>query len=565
MDVKKLVRKWALQNAVKYNGNAEVGAVVGKLIAEDPQIKPQLGKLMKDIKTIIEDVNATPTEKQRAELQKIAPELLEEKHETEERVLKPLPNAVKGKVIMRFAPSPSGPLHIGHAYVSSLNSEYCRLYNGKFIWRIEDTDADKIYLPAYEIQPKEAQWLTKNNVKEVFIQSDRLHSYYDYAEKLLTKGHAYVCTCTADAFHELANKKKECPCRNLSIKEHTARWDRMFTTFQQGQAVVRIKTDMQHPNPAMRDWPALRINLTTHARQGTEERVWPLMNFAVTIDDHEMGITHAIRAKEHMDNEKKQKYVYDYFGWKPPTNLYVGRINFIGLEISKTKTKEKIERGEYSGWDDIRLPFLASLKRRGYQPDAFINWAIDVGVTETDKTITAEDFFKSLNHFNKEVIDPTSNRYFFIWDSVKVTVDKAPEQTIKLDLHPDNPKQGKRTFKTKTEFYLTRDDYEALKQNKLYRLMGCLNFVRKKYKLIFESQKYEDYKERGEAIMHWLPVDEKTVDVEVLMPDSTLKKGLGEAKLSSLKVGDIVQLERLGFCRLDKKKDNTLKFWYAHR
>ncbi|MBI4140718.1 glutamate--tRNA ligase [Candidatus Woesearchaeota archaeon] len=565
MDIKKLARKWALQNAVKYNGKADVGAVIGKLIAEDPKIKPQLGKLMKDIKTIIEDVNFTPTEKQRQELENIAPELLEEKHETEERILKPLPNAIKGKVIMRFAPSPSGPLHIGHAYVASLNSEYCRLYDGEFIWRIEDTDADKIYPPAYEIQPKEAQWITKNNVKKVFIQSDRLHTYYDYAEKLLNKGHAYVCTCTQDEFKALSQKKKECQCRNLPVKENLSRWDKMFTTFQQGQAVVRIKTDMQHPNPAMHDWPALRINCTKHARTGTEERVWPLMNFAVAIDDHEMGITHAIRAKEHMDNEKKQKYVYDAFGWKTPTNLYVGRINFIGLDVSKTKTKEKIERGEYTGWDDIRLPFLASLKRRGYQPDAFINWAIDVGVTETDKTITAEDFFKSLNHFNKAIIDQQSNRYFFVWDPAKVTVQNAPVQTIKLDMHPDNPKKGKRTFKTKTDFYLTRDDYEALKQNKLYRLMDCLNFVRKKDKLLFESQKYEDYKERGEAIMHWLPVEEKTVQVEVLMPDATVKKGVGEAKLSQLKVGEIVQLERLGFCKLDAKEKGKLIFWYAHR
>ncbi|MBI4141958.1 glutamate--tRNA ligase, partial [Candidatus Woesearchaeota archaeon] len=440
MDVKKLARKWALQNAVKYNSKADIGAVIGKLIAENPSIKKDLGKLMKDIKAEIDDVNSTPAEKQRTELEKIAPELLEEKHETEERVLKPLPNAVKGKVIMRFAPSPSGPLHIGHAYVASLNSEYCRLYEGKFIWRIEDTDADKIYPPAYEIQPKEANWLTKNNVKKVFVQSDRLHTYYDHAEKLISRGHAYVCTCSAEEFRQLAQKKKACLCRDLTVKENLARWDKMFTTFEPGEAVVRIKTDIQHPNPAIRDWPALRINCTKHARQGTEERVWPLMNFAVAIDDHEMGITHAIRAKEHMDNEKKQKYVYDYFEWKMPTNLYVGRINFIGLDVSKTKTKEKIERGEYSGWDDIRLPFLASLKRRGYQPEAFINWAIDVGVTETDKTITAENFFKSLNHFNKEIIDPVSNRYFFVWDTVKVTVEKAIPQTVKLDVHPDHTK-----------------------------------------------------------------------------------------------------------------------------
>jgi len=565
MDTKLLARKWALQNAFKYNGQAEVGAVVGKLISEDPAIKKELGKLMKQIKEIVQDVNSISAERQKAELQKIAPELLEEKHETEERVLKPLPNAVKGKVVMRFAPSASGPLHVGHAYTGSLNSEYCRIYDGKFIWRMEDTDADKTDSIAYALQPEQAKWLTKSNVKEFVIQSDRLHTYYDYAERAISKSYAYVCTCTADDFHNMANNKKECPCRNLTVKENLARWDKMFAEYKPGEAVVRIKTDMKHPNPAMRDWPALRINDTKHPRTGTEEKVWPLMNFAVVVDDHDMGITHAIRGKEHMDNEKKQKYLADYFGWKMPTNLYLGRINFQGLEISKTKTKEKIARGEYTGWDDIRLPFLAALKRRGYQPDAFINWAVDIGVTETDKTITAEDFFKSLNHFNRVIIEPKANRYFFIWNPVKVKIENAPKQNVSIDSHPNYPEKGKRTFKTNDSFYLTRDDYESLKQNKLYRLMDCLNFTRKKTNLIFDSQKYEEYKERGETIMHWLPENEKLPEVEVLMPDATLKKGLAEKGVEQLKIGDIIQFERLGFCRLDEKKNEKLIFWYAHR
>ncbi|MBI4141984.1 hypothetical protein HY484_03610 [Candidatus Woesearchaeota archaeon] len=95
--------------------------------------------------------------------------------------------------------------------------------------------------------------------------------------------------------------------------------------------------------------------------------------------------------------------------------------------------------------------------------------------------------------------------------------------------------------------------------------MDCLNFVRKKNKLLFESQKYEDYKEKGTAIMHWLSAEEKTINVEVLMPDASVKKGIGEEKLKQLKVGDVVQLERLGFCRLDSKEKEKLKFWYAHR
>ncbi|UCC61377.1 MAG: glutamate--tRNA ligase, partial [Dehalococcoidia bacterium] len=129
-----------------------------------------------------------------------------------------------------------------------------------------------------------------------------------------------------------------------------------------------MKTDINHPNPAMRDFPLMRINEHTHPRKGTEFRVWPLMNLAVFVDDVESGMTHIIRAKEHMSNAQRQEFLYRYFNKPIPETYFVGRINFTDLRISCSKTKVLIEEGKYSGWDDIRLPFLLALKRRGYQP-----------------------------------------------------------------------------------------------------------------------------------------------------------------------------------------------------
>jgi len=453
-------------------------------------------------------------------------------------------------IVMRFAPSPSGPLHLGHAYILNLNSEYCRNYKGKLIIRIEDTNPENIDKDAYEMIPKDANWATKNNVDKVYIQSDRLEIYYDYAKKIINLGKAYVCTCDNEVFKRLISEKKPCPCRNLPPKENAERFQKMFSFYKQGEAVLRIKTDLENPNPAMRDWPAMRINETPHPRTGKKYRVWPLMNFSVVVDDHEMKVTHTIRAKDHMDNEKRQKYVADYFKWEMPENIYVGRINFIGMPLSTSETRKGIEEGKYDGWEDIRLPFLRALKKRGYQPEAFINYALDVGITKTDKKTTEEEFFKIINHFNKEVIEPTSKRYFFIENPKKVKIKDAPKLTAKLPSHPDYPKLGTRTIKTTDEFYIQ----DELEKDKAYRFMHLFNFKDNK----FISKEYD--KELKAKLIHWLPIS-GDVNIEVHMPNGSIKKGLAEEGVKDVKNGEIIQFERFAFVRrIDKNV-----FYYLHK
>ncbi|MEM4282454.1 MAG: glutamate--tRNA ligase [Candidatus Woesearchaeota archaeon] len=568
--IKEAIRKWALQNAITYKYQANVGAVLGKILAELPELKEEAASLRKLVSEIVAEINAMPPDKQLDELKRIAPELLEKKPKTKEKELEALPNATKGKVVMRFAPSPSGPLHIGHALVLSLNSEYCRLYDGKLILRIEDTNPENIYEPAYRMIPEEANWLTKGNIAKVVFQSDRLHTYYDYAEKIIAAGKGYVCTCNPDSFRELIAKKKACPCRELPIKEQLLRWDRMFSGYEPGEAVVRIKTDLNDPNPAMRDWPALRINHTVHPRTGTSERVWPLMNFAVAIDDHELGITHTIRGKDHMDNAKRQSHIFDIFGWEKPTHLYFGRINFTGLELSSSATKALIAQGKYSGWDDIRLPFIAALRRRGYQPDAFIRYAIDIGISLADKSISAGDFFKALDAHNREIVDKIANRYFFVENPIKIEIANVPELSPRVELHPDFLERGFREFIIEKSFYISSEDFATIKPDTIYRLIGCLNFIKKGKRFVFDSASYDAFwKQHGKGNLHWLPADgpmaSELVKVEVIMADGSRLSGLGEPMLKNLKLGEIVQFERRFFARLDEKKKDMLIFWYLHK
>ena len=564
MELSKLIRKYALQNAVSFSGKANPGAVIGKVLGEKPDLKEKIKDIAKEVQAVVKEVNALPVKKQTEELKKLAPKLLEKKKVIPRKELPDLDGAKPGKVVMRFEPSPSGPLHVGHAYTLGLNSELCRKYKGKLILRIADTNPENITQPAYEMIPQDAEWVTKGNVFETFIQSDRMETYYQHAKELLERGHAYVCTCTPEAFKDYMAKQTPCPCRDLKNKEHLHRWSKMLKEWKEGDGVVRIKTNLDDRNPALRDWPALRIKEADHLRQGKKYRVWPLLNFAVAIDDHEMGVTHTIRAKEHMDNEKRQKFIYDYMGWKIPQHLYIGRINFTGMRVSASETRRLIEKGEYTGWDDIRIPFLEALRRRGYQPEAFIKYALDVGVSQTDKTVSREEFFKTLDAFNRQAIDSSTYRYFFINKPQEIRIEKAPSQKVELDLHPDSEKGG-REFHTSEWFYVDKEDFKRFKDGKLYRLMDCLNFVKKKGKFAFDSNEYSNFKNSGDFILHWLPKEADLATVEVKMPDGTAHSGLGEPPLKTLKEGTVVQFERFGFCRLDRKEPDKLVFWYAHK
>ncbi|HIG94697.1 MAG: Glutamate-tRNA ligase [archaeon GW2011_AR13] len=391
-------KAYALKNAISHEGKANQGAVIAGLF-NIGLTKEDIPKYAKEISKIIQEINKLNPQQQEKEFEKLQEYIGERKVR---EGLPELPNAEKG-VIMRFAPSPSGPMHIGHALTSSLSYLYVQKYGGKFYFRIEDTNPENIDPQAYKMLKEEANWLFKNNV-EFIIQSERMQLYYDYILKLIKKEHAYVCTCTGDEFREYAEKKKDCPCRKHTQKENETKWNQMLNgEIKEGDAVVRFKSSMKDPNPAMRDFPLARINETPHPLQKNKYRVWPLMNLAVTIDDIELKMTHIIRAKEHRDNAKRQEMIYIALGLKNkiPWVGFLGKYKFTDLEISCSKTKAKIKAGEYTGWDDPRLPFLASLKKK-YKPEAFWRFAEKRGLSEADRVIDKKEFFRLLDNFNKE-------------------------------------------------------------------------------------------------------------------------------------------------------------------
>jgi len=391
----KKIRAYALKNAIHYKGKANSGAVISALFHEGLE-KGDVKKNIKKINSVVKEVNSLSLNEQKNEFEKLEREVSE--REVREGLAE-LPDAEKG-VIMRIAPSPSGSFHIGHALIFCLNLLYVQKYGGTFYVRIEDTNPNNIYKPAYKMLEEESKWLSKGKAK-VVIQSERMNLYYKYVEKLIRKKVAYVCICSGDEFREFVKEKKNCPCRKLSVKENFERWKKMLKGYKVGEAVLRFKSSMKHKNPAMRDFPLARINMTKHPLQKNKYCVWPLMNLAVSVDDIEMKMTHIIRGKDHRDNAKRQEMIYKVLNKKFPWTAFLGKIHFKDLELSATKMREGIESGKYSGWDDPKLPTIASLRKQGYKPEAFWKFAEQVGLSESDKVMDKEEYFKLLNSFNR--------------------------------------------------------------------------------------------------------------------------------------------------------------------
>ena len=533
-EIRKSALKYAVYNAVRHEGKAQKGSIMGRILGETPELRSRASEVSAIVDVVLSEVNSWTLENQKETLKERWPELLEtRKVKEEKKTLPPLNNVERfQEVRTRFAPNPDGPLHLGSAEPIIFCDEYAKMYDGKFILRYEDTSPDvkSPKLEFYDGIKEDLEWLGVK-VHEFYIQSDRIEIYYKYAEELLKKGLAYVCTCKQAAFKELYTAMKPCPCREETPKVHIDRWNRMLDGFyEKGEAVVRIKTDLESPNPDLRDWPALRIAVGIHPRQGTKYRVWPLYNFSCAIDDHEMKISHIIRGKEHEVNTHRQRYLYAHMGWEYPEIINVGRL---GLEVgilSKSKIREGLKEGLYQSWDDPRLGTLSALRRRGIQPETIRELMIEIG----PKPINATLSWDKVASINRKNIDKTANRHFFIGNAVTLEVTEIDRTySPRLPLHPDYPEKGSRDYDIipnngVVRFSISGDDAANLSSSSLVRLMGLFNVqILTTSPLLgkIHSVEYQQARYVGAPFIHWLPENEG-IEAKVIMPDASSMEGL---------------------------------------
>ncbi len=576
-DLKETIRKTALLNAVSHDGKAQAGALVGKILGERADLRSKVKELSAVINTVVNEINSLPLSEQKAIVEKNWPET-QKKKEVEEKKLPPLPEAGKYKqIVTRFSPNPDCVLHLGSARAILLSHEYARIYNGKFILRFEDTDP-KVKRPSlrfYDNIRGDLKWLGCK-VDEEYIQSDRLPIYYEYTEKLIGDGNAYVCECKAEEFHNITLSKQACPCRDLPASEQLERWHRMLDGgYKEGEAVVRVKTELEHPNPAIRDWPALRIIDTKkypHPRVGSKFIVWPLYNLAAGLDDHLMGMTHIIRGKEHYTNMVRQKYMYQHLGWEYPQAIHYGRLKITGAFLSKSKIVQGVKDGTYTGYDDPRLGTFAALRKRGITQEAIKKMIVDVGIKPNDVTLSWENLYA----YNRKILDAASNRYFFVSQPIELKVLGLPKTfQAKLLLHPDKPERGFREYSVDPQgtekaacFWISTKDAGPLEVGKMVRLMELFNIKvdSKTDNLVtatFASESYDDVRKIKVQLIQWIPRGEE-FPCEVVMPDASVTEGFCESACKKLKPDNIIQFERFGFTRIDQV-NNKMVTYYGHK
>lgn len=556
-EIEATIRKFALQNAVFFKGTANPKAVVGKILGGCPELRSKAAEITPLINDIVAEVNAMGLEAQTKALSEMDSSMLV-KEKKERKYELPELEGVNGKVMMRIAPGPSGPLHIGHTRVSVLNDEYVKRYGGDLILRFEDTNPEKIDPDAYDMIPEDLDWLGVKCTK-TFIQSDRFPMYYDYTRKLIEAGHAYVCTCDAEDWRKKKEAKQACPCRNLPVEEQMERYDKFMSGgYGDGEAIVVVKTAIDHPNPAVRDFVALRLVSTPHPRTGTKYIAYPMMNLSVAIDDHEMGMTHVIRGKDHLNNTIRQEYVFDYFGWKKPVYYHYGLVNIPDTVLKTSLIKQSIKDGEYTGWDDVRTGTVRAMERRGIRPEAIRRYWVESGI----KSVDIQFSWDNLYGMNRDIIDPISNRYFFVENPVRYDIDGIDVLKGSAPLHPDHPERGNRNYELEAPrtVFLSAEDSKLFSDSKKIRLKDLCNL---EYGL---PAKYTgndvSVLKHGVRAVQWVGAD--AVNAKLIMPNGSVMNGLIEKSVESEKC-DTIQLERIGFARIESRDSDGIGMVFTHR
>jgi glutamyl-tRNA synthetase len=570
-----LIRKNVLLNAIQYGGIARTDSVIGKLLAEHPELKSTIKEIAQTVNQIVLELNQIPLSQKKKMVEEKWPELLiRKKVEKKEKKLPPLPKVEQYPFVhVRFAPNPDGYLHVGSSRAAILCDEYAKRYGGRFTLRFDDSDpkTKSPILEAYDWIRKDLQWLDVKWTHEVF-QSDRLQIYYSYAKQLIEMGAAYVCICESLQFKKMVEAKQACPCRTLPVSEQLRRWENMLNgIFKEREAVVRIKTELNHPNPAVREWPALRIiNIKKfpHPRTGDKYHVWPLFAFCCGVDDHELQISHILRGKEHLTNTTRQLYLYKYLNWKYPEAIHYGRFKMVDTVFSKSKIRDGIKKGLYDGWDDPRLGTLIALRNRGFLSETIRQLIMDVGPRPVDVSLSWDNIFA----YNRKKVNSLANRYFFVSNPIKLSVSGVKQNyRSKQHRHPDILKRGDRILHVRPKkgivsLLISNKDISILQVSKVIRLMGLFNIKIKKIdnqiESKFYSESYLDAKEQNARLIHWIP-DQTGIRTTIIMPDKSRVHGLAEKNCSELKQGDIVQFERFGFVRINQV-NNQIIAYYAH-
>ncbi len=560
------IRKHVLKNAFDY-GKANAGAVAGKVIAEFPDSKKDMKSTMAAISREIARVSKLA----KGEIGKeMAGFEYAEKKEGKKEL--DIPGAETGKVVVRYPPEPNGWPHIGHAKAFCLSWTIAQKYGGTALLRWDDTNPEAEKAEFLDAIRDGIKWLGLSWDDEKYC-SDYLPKMYELCEKLILQGDAYSCSCTQDEIAKGRETMTRCAHASLAPEEHLAGWRRMLDGITpEGGAIIRLNGDMASQNTVMRDPTLFRIITAPHYRQGTKYRVWPTYDFQGSVMDSILGITVPIRSKEYELRDELYVYLLEKLGLRVPRMVSISRLSIKNAPVSKRLLRPLVESGKLWGWDDPRLPTLAGLERRGVMPAAIREFVLSFGISKVE----SEPDWEALLAENRKLLDPVAPHYFFVPEPVELEVRGLEHQEIELKLHPKQD-LGTRPVAVSGTVLIPGADAKGIKIGDIFRLKDLCNVK------LLEAGAGKNQKMVGQLApdsqvpkkIQWVAQSDRA-ECDVLVPGDLLDesgnfnpsslisvKGFCESVCRNLPIGTIVQFERFGFCRLDRKEDGKLVFIFT--
>jgi glutamyl-tRNA synthetase len=554
-EVERRARRTVLENAVEHRGVARVGPVMARLLATDAGLRAQAEELRTAVSTLVAEVQGVPVAELSDRLAALGgPEASRPPAPaTEATELPELPGASPGKVVLRMAPFPSGGLHIGNGRMLFVNQYYRERYRGKLLLVFDDTvgsEEKRVENEFFDLILGDCE-LAGVRPDSVLYKSDRIAFHYPWARRVIEKGGAYVCRCPSELLRENRTHGRACPERAQSPTESLDEWDKMLgNAYAPGEAVLRLRTDLADPDPAFRDRVLFRISDLDHPRVGHKYRVWPLLEFSWAVDDVELGVTHVLRGKDLVVEDRMQRFVWDLLGITGPPFLHWGLLRVREAKVSKSKSYREVKSGLYDGWADPRTWSLRSLDRRGISMDALREFTLSFGLSLTDIEVPAETLYAE----NRKRLDASTVRRSFVADPARVEVSGFPFDLAEVTLpnHPERTELGSRTVRTGPAFYLAGADVAAhageevrLKDLVNVRLPSVVPPDGGALRAEFTSRPNQRLPR-----LQWVGVS-GSVAVDLLEVDGSHRKGMGESALRDARPREIFQFERVGFVRVE--------------
>ena len=377
-------------------------------------------------------------------------------------------------IITRFPPEPNGYLHIGHAKAICINFGIARDYNGQCFLRMDDTNPvkeDQEYIDAIKA---DVAWLGFDWQDRFTYASDYFDTMHDVAVKLIKTGKAFVCSLNAEQMREYRGTLKEpgknSPDRDRPIEENLDLFARMRAgEFDENAYTLRAKIDMQASNINLRDPIIYRIRKVAHHRTGDTWCIYPMYDFAHSLEDAIENITHSLCSLEFQDHRP----LYDWCVENAELSGTPRQIEFSRLKLnytitSKRKLKLLVDEKKVTGWDDPRMPTLSGARRRGYPPEAIVTFCEHVGVSKTDSVID----FSILEQHVRDELNMTAERRMAVLDPIEVVISnyEGDGEMLSVSNHPQNPELGRRELPFSKTLYIERDDFSENPPPKYHRL-----------------------------------------------------------------------------------------------